>query len=67
MTMDYLRIPAPKPTITVLEARKLLGSDSKQLTDTQVQDLIRTLTLIARDSLNINSSKILEGNDIIEI
>jgi ribonuclease HIII len=65
--MDYLRIPPPKHTITVLEARKLLGSDSKSLTDTQVQEIIRTLSLIARRFLNAESSKITEGNDIIKL
>jgi len=66
ISMLESRILPTQPIMTVKEARKLLGSDSKQLPDTQVQELILTLTLMARKTLNINSSKILEGNDIIE-
>lgn len=46
-----------KPVITVAEARKLLGSDSKPLTDTQIQELITFLTLLARNYLRSGSSK----------
>lgn len=48
-------------SITVKEARKLLGKDGHQLTDNQVKEIINTLTLIARQYLNKDSSNISLG------
>lgn len=60
-------IPAFKPLITVAEARKLLGSDCKHMNDDQVQEVIVTLTLIAKNYLKSNSSNNSFGNDTIEL
>ncbi len=38
-----------KPIITVKEARKLLGKDSRHLTDSQVENVIELLNIIASD------------------
>lgn len=51
MNEPYLLRSEPKTTI--LEARKLLGRKYDNLTDDQVQDIIVTLTLLARKSLNL--------------
>lgn len=45
------------PLISIKEARKLLGNESRNLDDDQIRDIIITLSLIARQSLKINSSK----------
>lgn len=48
--------------ISLKEARKLLGVDGKQLVDSQVIELIKTLTVVANDflqnlgSINYNGS-----------
>ena len=57
-------VPALKPLITVGEARKLLGSDCKHMSDDQVQEVIHTLTLIARKYLQKNSSNKVFGDSI---
>jgi hypothetical protein len=59
-------IPTLTPLITVAEARKLLGSDCKHMCDDQVQEVIITLTLMARKYLKSNSSNKAFGNDTIE-
>ena len=38
----------PKPIITVKEARKILGKDSKKLTDEEIAKLIYDLDFLAR-------------------
>lgn len=45
------------PLISIKEARKLLGKESRQLDDNQIRDIIITLSLIAREYLKISSSK----------
>lgn len=45
-----------KPLITVQEARKLLGIDSKPLSDTQVQEIINTLSDMAHAYLENSGS-----------
>lgn len=45
------------PKLTVKEARKLLGRKYSHKDDTQIQEIIITLTLIARKQLGISSSK----------
>jgi hypothetical protein len=43
--------------ISVKEARKILGKEAKDLNDTQIRDIIITLSLIAREYLKITGSK----------
>lgn len=64
--MTELDIFTPKPRISVLEARKLLGSKFKHLSDNQVIELVLTLTLIARKNLEVLGSKNTHGYDSIE-
>jgi len=64
--MKSIIIPGYKPLITVPEARKLLGSDCRRMNDDQVQEVIITLTLLAREFLKTNSSNNSFGTDIIE-
>lgn len=45
------------PKLTVREARKLLGRKYSHKDDTQIQEIIITLTLIARKQLGISGSK----------
>jgi hypothetical protein len=51
--MDELDKLTRKPETTIVEARKLLGRKYTYMSDNQVQDLIVSLTLIARKSLKI--------------
>jgi hypothetical protein len=39
---------APKPIITISEARKLLGKDGKYLSDEQVTELVKEFSTIAK-------------------
>ncbi len=57
LAMIKYSIPTAEPLITVKEARKLLGSDCKYMDDTQVQEIISTLRLLARDQLHNYGSK----------
>ena len=57
---SYLMLPSLKSddklVISLKEARKLLGQDGKLLSDSQVIELIQTLTVVADDFLqNIGS------------
>ena len=49
--MRYFLQESPKMTIS--EARKLLGRKYNHMDDTQIQELINTLTLMARKQLKI--------------
>lgn len=51
-----------KPSISVKEARKILGSSSSDLSDTQVEEIIENLTLISRRYLTKVGSKNTLGN-----
>jgi len=42
-----------KPVISLKEARKALGRRYIDLSDDQVQEIVNTLTLIARKTINI--------------
>lgn len=42
--------------ITVKEARKLLGKDAKSLSDTQIQEIVITLQVMARKYLDNSGS-----------
>ncbi len=44
--------------VSVSKARRLLGSLSDNMTDDQVQELVHTLHLIAREQLCYNGSKV---------
>jgi ribonuclease HIII len=48
--------------ISVKEARKLLGQDGKSLTDSQIVELIQTLTVVADDFLQDIGSINYNGN-----
>ena len=56
-----MKLSTKKQIITVQEARKLLGHDASNLSDAQVEEIIHTLTLMAKKYLNKNSSKIKVG------
>jgi len=64
--MRELSYLSHKPRLTVLEARKLLGSKYKHMSDNQVEDLIATLTLLARNNLEYLGSNNSHGGDKIE-
>ena len=52
------RLATPdEPAITVKEARKILGKESLSLSDTQILEIINTLTLVARRYLSRSRSK----------
>ena len=52
-----------RPVVSLKEARKILGKEAKVLSDTQLLEVINTLTLLAREhfektSSNLNASAI---------
>ena len=47
----------PQLPLTIKEARKILGKDADGLSDTQVQEILINLRMIARKSLLQISSK----------
>ena len=49
--------------ISIQAARKIIGKGNENMSDTQVQDLIFTLTLLARQYLRYNSSNITLGEN----
>jgi len=51
------------PTITVAEARKILGKDTDTMTDAEINDIVDTLTLMARDTTEMIKHKILRKRD----
>lgn len=51
------------PTITVAEARKILGKDANTMTDAEIEEVISTLTLMARDTIETIKHKILRKRD----
>ncbi len=65
--MSNLGISTARPRITVPDARRLLGSEYRQLSDDQVQDIIVTLTLLAKKNLQYVGSKNTYGSDTIEL
>jgi hypothetical protein len=64
--MNDLGIISAKPRITVPEARKLLGSEFRHLSDGQVQDIILALTLLAKNNLHYIGSNNTHGSDSIK-
>lgn len=54
--MSQKSLDEAPPLISINEARKLLGKESRNLNDTQIRDIIITLSLLAREYLKINSS-----------
>jgi ribonuclease HIII len=55
------------PTISINEARKLLGAKSKHLTDNQVLDIIINLEMLAKKHLYKQSSKKYHGGKYNEL
>ena len=62
--MNLIQIPTSKPVISVKEARKLLGRESRQLDDYQVQEIITLLTLMARQNIDDRRSSNSNGGII---
>lgn len=50
-------------TISVAAARRTLGSLSKSMTDDQVQEMVNTLHLLAREQVLYNGSKVDESSN----
>ncbi len=48
----------PEHSISVKEARKILGKESSNLSDNQVREIITTLTVVAKKFLQKTGSKI---------
>ena len=44
-------------TVSVARARRILGQHSKQLSDSQVREIVYALKLLAREQLGYNGSK----------
>lgn len=52
-----------EPILSVQEARKLLGDGAETLTDDQIQEMINTLDLMAKDTLEQVRRKVLMKRD----
>jgi hypothetical protein len=48
-----------QPIMSVKEARKRLGSRYKQLSDSQVEDIVSVLSKLAKETVNALGSKII--------
>lgn len=49
--------------MTVIEARQILGKDADSMSDAEIADVVSTLTLLARDTLETVRFKILRKRD----
>lgn len=50
-------------TLSVEEARQILGEDAKTMSDAEIAEVVSTLTLLARDSLETAKLKMLRKRD----
>lgn len=60
-----------KPVITVKEARRLLGKDSKDLNDVEVMEIVNNLHVIAKEylqkkSVNMSNNRLELDNGLPE-
>ena len=49
--------------ITVKEARKILGKDANSMSDAEIEEVVSTLTILAKDTLETARLKILRKRD----
>lgn len=56
-----------KPIISVKEARKILGKDAESMTDREIEELIGTLDLLAKDALQEAKRRISMKKDAISL
>ncbi len=52
-----------KPIISVKEAKKILGKDADSMTNSEIEEIIETLHLLAKDTLQVAREKILRKRD----
>ncbi len=52
-----------KPVISIKEARKILGKDAQSMTDAEITEVVSTLTLLAKDTLETARLKMLRKRD----
>lgn len=52
-----------KPIISVKEARKILGNDADTMSDAEITEVLSTLTLLAKDTLETARLKMLRKRD----
>ena len=50
-------------TVSVEQARRILGSQAKQLDDNQIKEIILSLQLLGNEQLLYNGSKVGNEND----
>lgn len=55
-----------KTQISVAKARRILGSQAKNMTDDQVRELLTVLTLLARENVLYNGSKKEDSSNVTE-
>jgi len=49
--------------ITVKEARKILGKDADGMSDSEIEETLITLNLLAKDALKLSKEKLLMKRD----
>ena len=52
-----------KSKVTVREARRILGKDADGMTDAEITEVVSTLTMLARDTLETARLKMLRKRD----
>lgn len=52
-----------EPIMSVEEARKILGKNADSMTDREIQDVVETLDLVAKDALRQAKEKLLRKRD----
>ena len=53
----------PEPIVSIEEARDILGEDAEALTDQQIAEVIGTLDLLAKDTLQKAREKVIMKKD----
>ena len=51
------------PKVSVKEAREILGKDAEDMSDSEIAEVLSTLTLLARDTLETARLKMLRKRD----
>jgi hypothetical protein len=53
----------PSPIISIKEARKIIGSDADKMSDDELEEVIGTLDLLAKDALELARREIRMKSD----
>lgn len=52
-----------KLIISVEEAREILGEEADDMTNQEIEEIVKTLSMIAKDAVNVSKEKLLMKRD----